>query len=257
MPLSVERASQDSASFFMRAWRRPRGVASSAPTVRQRVFSNVWQRRSALFLLIAYCLDLGWKLADWRESFSAVAWWVVALGLTVRFAFMGFLLFLYLWLKKAPQASPIVTKAIKSASLRSMRIIYIVLLTAIVSYVFLAERILRPATKEPPAAFVQGISICAVAMVVIAFAFRRKLLPSAVQGEAGDITALGRWRTANLKSMILAVSVSLFGFVLRFMGSSRRVAWPFFIVSVVLMLLWWPRLDERLSEKVALPPPSN
>jgi hypothetical protein len=50
---------------------------------------------------------------------------------------------------------------------------------------------------------------------------------------------------ANILSMVLTMTVALFGFALRMVGSSREVAWPFFIASIILMLLWRPRLDYR------------
>jgi hypothetical protein len=37
--------------------------------------SRVWQKRVALLLLVLYSIDLSWKLANWRETFSGVAWW--------------------------------------------------------------------------------------------------------------------------------------------------------------------------------------
>ena len=213
------------------------------------VKSKLWQRRSVLFLLVAYSLDLAWKLANWHEVFSGVAWWGIALGLVVRFTFMGFMLYAYLRLKNVPQEPPVVTKAIKDAAVRSMRIMHIVMLGAIVSYVFVAERLPRP-TSDAPALIVQSFSFLAILMVVIAFSFRRKLLPSAIEKlrrDPGDGTALGRWRMANILSMVLTMSVALYGFALRTMGGNRRVVWPFLVASVILMLLWRPRLDDGTS----------
>jgi hypothetical protein len=37
--------------------------------------SRVWQKRVALLLQVLYSIDLSWKLANWRETFSGVAWW--------------------------------------------------------------------------------------------------------------------------------------------------------------------------------------
>jgi len=54
-----------------------------------------------LFLLVAYCLDLAWKLVHWSELSTGLDWWTLALALTVRFAFMGGLLFLFLRMRKA------------------------------------------------------------------------------------------------------------------------------------------------------------
>jgi len=229
------------------------------------VFSKAWQRRSALILFILYSLDSVWKVAHWEEFTSVVrdsGWWGIplfALALTIRFAVMGFTLFLYLRLKKVYQKPPVVTKLMKNASVRSMRIIHIFLLAAIVMYALVAERLLQPASQVPTQ-FVEILWFMAALMVVIAFGFRRKLLPSAtktLQGDSSDITALGRWRIANLLSMILAVTVSLFGIVLRVMGGSRLVVWPLFIVSVLLMLLWRPRLDDGSSGATPVPPPPN
>jgi hypothetical protein len=212
-----------------------------------------------LFLLLAYSLDLAWKLVHWRKAFGGVPLWGIALGLTVRFAFMGFILALYLRLKRVPQEPLTITRATKNALVRSTRIMHIVMLAAIVGYIFLAERMPRP-TSDAPAVLVETFSILATLMVVIALGFRRKLLPSAIEElrrDAGDATALGRWRMANILSMALTMSVALYGFVLRTMGGNRRVVWPFFIASVTLMLLWRPRLDEGTSDTDPLPPPPN
>jgi F0F1-type ATP synthase membrane subunit c/vacuolar-type H+-ATPase subunit K len=219
--------------------------------------SGVWQRRALFLLLAADSLNLIWKLANWHETFSDIDWWRIVLQLTIQFATMGFLLFLYLRLKNAPKEQPVVTRTMKSASLRSMRIIHVILLAAIVGYAYMAEIMLRP-TEVAPAIFVEGFSIMAVAEVVITFAVRRKLLRSALEGlqrDAGDAKALGQWRKANLFSMVMAVSVSLYGLALRFIGSSRQVAAPFFVAAVILMLLWRPYLDEGISGTNISPAP--
>jgi hypothetical protein len=43
-------------------------------------------------LLIAYCLDLAWKLAHWSELTKGSDWWMIAMALILRFAVMGSLL---------------------------------------------------------------------------------------------------------------------------------------------------------------------
>jgi hypothetical protein len=57
--------------------------------------------RSALVPLVAYCLDLAWKLVNWGEFSRGLDWWMIAMALTVRFAFMGGLLFLFIRVRKA------------------------------------------------------------------------------------------------------------------------------------------------------------
>jgi hypothetical protein len=56
-----------------------------------------------------------------------------------------------------------------------------------------------------------------------------------------------RWRLATVLSMVLAMSIGVYGFMLRMMGYGRTVEWPFFLVSVALLLLWRPHLDEGAS----------
>jgi uncharacterized membrane protein len=57
--------------------------------------------RLALFLLACYCIDLAWKLGHWAEMSNSLAWWTIALALTARFAFMGFLFFTFVRARKA------------------------------------------------------------------------------------------------------------------------------------------------------------
>jgi predicted tellurium resistance membrane protein TerC len=43
--------------------------------------------------------------ANWSELSKRVAWWGILLALVVRFAFMGFIFFVYLRFRKAAKAS--------------------------------------------------------------------------------------------------------------------------------------------------------
>jgi len=47
-------------------------------------------------LLVLYCLDLLWKLAHWTGSFGGIPWWGLVLGLSIRFAVMGWIAKVYL-----------------------------------------------------------------------------------------------------------------------------------------------------------------
>jgi hypothetical protein len=66
----------------------------------RNMFSKTAQRRATLFLLVFYSLDLVWKLFHWHELSSGVPWWGIAVGLTVRFAFMWFMIAVYLRMRK-------------------------------------------------------------------------------------------------------------------------------------------------------------
>jgi hypothetical protein len=146
------------------------------------------------------------------------------------------------WRKRTQQ--PPVTQT-KAAAMRSMRLLHVILCIAIVMYVYVAQSILRPTSVAPPL-FIETFSVLCIVTVVIGLGIRRRLLPRAIEGmRGGDSTALGRWRQANVLSMVLAVSVSLYGVAFRAIGGSPQATWPFFIAAAILMWLWRPQpLDE-------------
>ena len=128
-------------------------------------------------------------------------------------------------------------------SIRSIRIIYAALLFTMILYVLTAEKLSH---QEPHdihtiwlAFLVSGLMIVAVAL-----SFRIKMLKPAgetLQAKADDQRALARWRAGNILSAVLAETVVLFGFALRFMGGTTWQALPFYVVGIALMLVWWPR----------------
>jgi hypothetical protein len=218
------------------------------------MISRTWQKRAVLFLLVTYCLDLTVKLVSWRDTFNNVPWWGVALGLTVRFAFMGFLVNLLIRLRK-PLQDQSLTSTMRNSSLRSMRIFQFIFLATIMGYAYVAELSSRSTSAVQPV-IVVSCSIIAVLTLLVAFVLRRRLLPSAIEAlQRGDANGVGRWRSANILSMVLAESIGMFGLVLRIMGGSRQVAWPFFIGAIILLLAWTPRLDVEILGLDTLPPP--
>jgi hypothetical protein len=61
--------------------------------------------KAVLLLLVVYCLDLVWRLANWGDLANGVPWWGIALGLTVRVAFMAGLVFLLIRTRRANKAN--------------------------------------------------------------------------------------------------------------------------------------------------------
>jgi len=132
-------------------------------------------------------------------------------------------------------------------AIRSVRILHVAFLAAIVGYACLAE-IVFAHTRDVPPVFVEVFSFCAIASVIIAFGFRKKRLTPAIDAlklNAYDSTDIAQWRAITTLSMLLAMSVSLIGMSLRALGCSRVVVWPFFIASVILMLAWKPKLEQE------------
>jgi hypothetical protein len=91
-----------------------------------------------------------------------------------------------------------------------------------------------------------ALVLAAVFDGLIALYFRRKRLSPALEKlrrDSNDTGALTEWRFSTLLSLVLAESIALYGFVLRFMGASRRVSWPFFVCALILMVVWRPQLE--------------
>ena len=56
--------------------------------------------QAVLFLLILYCADLAWKLANWGQLTGSLSGRMIAGALTIRFAVMTGLLWVYLRMRK-------------------------------------------------------------------------------------------------------------------------------------------------------------
>jgi hypothetical protein len=64
---------------------------------------------------------------------------------------------------------------------------------------------------------------------------------------AEDVRALNRGRVGTLISFVLVECVALCGFVLRVLGAPRPQALPFYLLAILFMLAWTPRLSSAPS----------
>jgi hypothetical protein len=64
-----------------------------------------------------------------------------------------------------------------------------------------------------------------------------------LRSNPNDETALKKWRAGVIVSLGMASTIVLFGVLLRLMGATWNVASWFFIVGILLLLAWTPRLD--------------
>ncbi len=196
--------------------------------------------------LIASFLDLYLKLAHWNEALSRRSWGETTLELTLRLAIVGLILSTYLHLRKVSQLSLTITR---QSALQTTRAAQSALLAAIALYALTAERITGNIDREP---FLSAWSVSAYALgtVITSLFLRRRFLLLAneeLRRDPHNEKGLSRWRMATIVSMALAMSIGLYGFMLRMMGYARTVEWPFFFVSVALLLLWRPHLDDGTS----------
>ena len=126
--------------------------------------------------------------------------------------------------------------------LRSTRTIQTVFLFTAFLYPATAEY-LHPQAKSVDAAIFYGVLIVAATDVVVAVLLRRAWLgpaEEALRANAEDGAALLRWRQAQIVPLVLAETVCLFGFVLRFIGAPLARAVPFYGAAIILIVLFRP-----------------
>ena len=108
---------------------------------------------------------------------------------------------------------------IMESTQRLMWIIWISLLIAMAAYTALCFFAVVQATPSP--ILLRAMSLVAAAEVLVLFVMRRKLLVPAVallSSQSEDATALARWKTGNIVTWALSLSIALYGLVLRYMG---------------------------------------
>ena len=135
-------------------------------------------------------------------------------------------------------------------ALKGLRSIHAIFVTSILLYAFMAEKVMQRGTSVPSPTFVTSMTILAIAMTLIAATVRRRIVTPAVESlrmDSEDLRALNRWRMGTMISFVLVECVALYGFVLRVLGASRPQTLPFYLVAILLMLIWTPRLDSPPS----------
>ena len=137
-----------------------------------------------------------------------------------------------------------------AASLKQMRIIHYIFLVAIVLYAYAGEMVAGKnssgVTSVAPSAMIYSFAGLGFVDVLLAYYFRRAKLRPAVEKlrrDSNDSGGLIQWRQHTLVSLILALSISLYGFALRFLGAPPRVAWGFYVAALILLLAWRPNLE--------------
>jgi hypothetical protein len=133
-----------------------------------------------------------------------------------------------------------------AASLKQMRTMHIVFIVALALYAYTSELVAGRNGSQISTAFLYGMTIFAGFDALIAMYFRRaKLMPAleTLRRDPNDAEALRQWRFATLVSMLLALSIGLYGFAVRFMGAPKPVSWLFYVAALILLLAWRPKLE--------------
>ncbi len=105
--------------------------------------------------------------------------------------------------------------------------------------------------EPPPPAVLQALTLLAAANATAVILLRFNRITASLSRVPLDPAALPQLRTLSILCYVLAESVALFGMVLYFLGAPREQATWFFLGSVVLFLLCYPRTPEATP---GLPP---
>jgi heme/copper-type cytochrome/quinol oxidase subunit 3 len=133
----------------------------------------------------------------------------------------------------------------RAAALRQLRTVHAIFVLVVFMQVYVSEVAARTGTGITPS-FISIIGVLACFELMIANYFRSKRTIPAMEKlrlEPNDADALKQWRAGIILTLVLVMSVALYGVVLRSLGASRRFAWPFFVVALIFMLMWRPQLD--------------
>ena len=135
-------------------------------------------------------------------------------------------------------------------ALRNVRIIHFGFLTA-PALLFFVLSTMRITGKAEPSFLPTLLAVLAFCEVGIATLFRGKMVRPAVrrlEHSPQDSAALALWVSGNILSFVFALSVVLYGVLIRVLGFSWNIAAWFFVSGFLLLMLWTPRLDVPLSE---------
>jgi len=126
-----------------------------------------------------------------------------------------------------------------------MRILHAVFLLSVLLIFQQAEQLAGARTRYSMVFLAAIVFVAGIDGLLALYFRRKKLLPASekLRRFANDTNALKEWRLSTLLILTLTESIALYGLVLRVMGASRRVSWPFFVTALILIVAWRPQLD--------------
>jgi len=131
------------------------------------------------------------------------------------------------------------------SNLRSARILHLFFLTAAFLYIFVLIQI-RPSEKPLDSIVIGAIAIVCLIVIGVALFLRSRMISESatkLSTNPEDTEALRTWRSGQIISFTFAETVVLFGFVLKVLGARWNVAGSFFVVGILLLVAWRPKLD--------------
>jgi len=196
--------------------------------------------------LVGSLLYFALKLAHSNATLGPPTLGEVALELALRFAMVGLLLFAFVSLSDVSHLPSTITR---QSALLTARAVWSSCLAAIALYALVGEKTPRSA-RQGWHLSAWSLATVALGTVITALFFRRRILHLAnlkLRSDPHDPKALNQWRRATIASIVLAMSIGLYGFSLRMSGNARTIEWSFFFAAIALLFLWRPQFNAAAN----------
>jgi hypothetical protein len=196
---------------------------------------------------VAACLDLFLQLAQPNGKFPGKPLSDLSVNVAIHLAIVSSLLPAYLFLRKLSQL-PLTTT--RQSALLTVRAAQSGLLALLGLCALASESV--PAIAERTLFFsVWTITASAVGTFVLTLFLRKRFLSETndrLLSDPTNVEAISQWRKWTITSMVLAMSIGMYGFTLRIASYGRAVEWSFFACAGVLLFFWGPRLSEATAK---------
>jgi hypothetical protein len=130
-------------------------------------------------------------------------------------------------------------------SLRVLRTVHISFLVASVLIIYVGETAAPRDSAAIKSSVFYALAIAAGLAALFGWTFQRKMSAAAEQqaisGMPIELAALQRRQVGYMIAFACSLSVTLYGFVLLFLGATRTQIVPLYVVGIVLLLYFTPR----------------
>ena len=131
-----------------------------------------------------------------------------------------------------------------TSALKLLQIVRVAMLLSVILYVVVGELVAHPPSRPPDRMLFFALTFLAVAMVTGITVVRKLFIAPAaasLQMSDSDSDMLRRWRTGYIISFAIAECIAAYGVVLRLLGFTLSQVAPFYVATVILLLMLSPR----------------